>query len=461
MENQKVALILGGINRGAIQTSLRTQNYYVYNKVLLSSVRNWESMCKLIEDDINNRLIVLGKFTEYALFQMCLPEYEQVVDKLIMLLQNKKHILFIYKDNLLGDFSAYNRLDEQKEYEEIIDDNPYIQSSHSLLSWLHYKGIDDSGKNYLHKIQKLICRMNDELNVLPYEKIIDIEISGQNFIEYLTEGLLFRIFVPNGRIWSNEFDKFIVLFKDYAANISNIKLKIIQDRLDTGIVCSLYSKEENITEDKFNSLFKEFSSFMDICASNPQEALRIINQLEGCNNTKNQIIHKYIKEAQRLLLDIKHEREQKVMTIKHRLEVELQEYELSMDLNNYIDNAISNPNFESILLGIPNKTDCEITNKSMYINHVDKIIYQELNGNINLSNEDETLIEVIKKYSSSLTEISDLQTALFELKDKGTSKEHKRSAWQKLYSFLGKAGNKIGDVGVSLLSKYLEQRLGL
>lgn len=303
--------------------------------------------------------------------------------------------------------------------------------------------------------------MNDELNVLPYEKIIDIEISGQNFIEYLTEGLLFRIFVPNERIWSNEFDKFIVLFKDYAANISNIKLKIIQDRLDTGIVCSLYSKEENITEDKFNSLFKEFSSFMDICASNPQEALRIINQLEDCNNTKNQIVHKYIKEAQRLLLDVKHEREQKVMTIKHRLEVELQEYELSMDLNNYIDNAISNPKFESILLGIPNKTDCEITNKSVYINHVDKIIYQELNGNINLSNEDETLIEVIKKYSSSLTEISDLQTALFELKDKGVSKEDKRSAWQKLYGFLGKVGNKIGDVGVSLLAKYLEQRLGL
>lgn len=137
MENQKVALILGGINRGAIQTSLRTQNYYVYNKVLLSSVRNWESICKLIEDDINNRLIVLGKFTEYALFQMCLPEYEQVTDKLIMLLRNKKHILFIYKDNLLGNFSAYSRLGEQKEYEEIIDDNPYIQSSHSLLSWLH------------------------------------------------------------------------------------------------------------------------------------------------------------------------------------------------------------------------------------------------------------------------------------------------------------------------------------
>lgn len=460
MENPKVALILGGISRGAIQTSLRTQDYYIYNKILNSSVRNWESICKLIENDKNNEFIILGKLTEYVLYQMCLPEYEQVVDRLISLIHSKKHILFVYKNNLLGNFSAYEASENEVDYNKLTDEELYYQP-YKLSDWLRWKGIDDSCDNYLYKVKKLTNKINNELNVLPYEKIIDIEISGQNFVEYLTEGLLFRIFVSNNRIWSNEFDRFIVLFKDYAANISNVKLKIIQDRLDSGIVCSLYSKEENITEDRLNSLFKEFSSFMDICASNPQEATRIINQLENSDNTKHQIIQKYIKEAQRLLLDIKQEREQKIMAIKHRLESELQEYELSSELNNYVNNVVSNPKFDSILLGGTNEKQYEIGKQPIYINHVDKIIYQELNGNINLSSEDETLIEIINKYSSSLSEISALKTALFELKDKGVSKEHKRSAWQKLYGFLGKAGSKIGDVGVSLLSKYLEQRLGL
>ena len=454
MEYPKAALILGGINHGAIQTSLRTQNYYIYNKILVSSVKNWESICKLIEDDVNDKLIVLGKFTEYTLFQMCFPEYNRVVNKLISLLHKKQHILFIYKNNLLGDFSSYGVSEGQDEFEPMLDNNLHHQSI-----WLKENNINDSYDNYLQRVRELVHKMNSELNVLPYEKIIDIEISGQKFLEYVAEGLLFRIFIPDGRIWSNEFDRFIVLFKDYASNISNIKLKITQDRLDTGIVCSVYSKEDDITEDRLNLLFKEFSSFMDICASNPQEAERIINQFKINSDYKIQIIQKYIKEAQRLLLDIKHDREQKIMRIKHRLEVELQESELSIELNNYVNNLISNPKFENILLDNSKEKKIESNTKSIYINHVDKIIYQELNGNINLSKEDEIFIEIMEKYSNTQAELSILKTALFELKDKEISKENKRSAWQKLYGFLGKVGSKIGDVGVSLLTKYLEQNL--
>ena len=75
----------------------------------------------------------------------------------------------------------------------------------------------------------------------------------------------------------------------------------------------------------------------------------------------------------------------------------------------------------------------ESNTKSIYINHVDKNIYQELNGNINLNKEDEIFIEIMEKYSNTQAELSILKTALFELKDKEISKENKRSARQKLY----------------------------
>lgn len=105
MKKHKSALILDNLDRGTIQTTLQTNNYYKTQKLLNTSVKNWESICQILEDDVENEILILGKFTENALFRMCLPEYETVVKRLFNLLKDKKHIIFIYKSNLKGEFS--------------------------------------------------------------------------------------------------------------------------------------------------------------------------------------------------------------------------------------------------------------------------------------------------------------------------------------------------------------------
>jgi hypothetical protein len=59
------------------------------------------------------------------------------------------------------------------------------------------------------------------------------------------------------------------------------------------------------------------------------------------------------------------------------------------------------------------------------------------------------------------TDKETLKSAVYELKDKATSKEEKRKAWQNLFSFLCKVADKVGNVGVNLLSKYLENSLNM
>ena len=201
---------------------------------------------------------------------------------------------------------------------------------------------------------------------------------------------------------------------------------------------------------------------MDLCSSNPKEAQKLINELNISEPEKQNILKKYVKESQRLLLDIKQEREVKITSIKHRLQNELQEYELSKDIIDYIENVV--PKSEStkhLIFGNQTIQNQTILINPQIIGKVDGIVISELNGNISFSPEEQELNKLIEKFSKNLSEATELQTSLYELKDKASSKEKKRGAWQKLYGFLGKVGDKVGDVGVALLTKYIEQQMGI
>ncbi len=464
MEQEKIALILDKIDRGTIQTSLQTNNYYRILKLLNSGVKNWESICKILEEDTKKEIIILGKFTEHSLFRMCLPDYRPVVSRLLDLIKERKHILFIYKDNLFGTFSYFEGVKISNSVFDIDNEDDYIfYVRKDLASWLKFENVDEPEKDYLSRVRAFIKELNsDSLTLLPYEKLIDVEISGQNFIENIAEGLLFRIYVPNERIWSSEFDKFLTLFRDYASNVSNLDLKITQNRTDLGIICSLYSLNNNIQEAEINDLYKEFTSFMDLCSNNPVEAQKYIDNLDLDKSKKNQIFQKYVKESQRLLLDLKQERELKFISIKHRFENELQELSINNEVLKYIEESLPVPQSTSNALNgatqiVQNQT---ININPQIIEKAEGIICTEINGDVHFTPEEKEIGKLIEKYATGVAENAKLKSALYELKDNGASKEQKRGAWQKIYGFLGKVADKVGDVGVSLLTKYIEQQMG-
>lgn len=461
MTATKEALILDNIDRGTILTTLDTNGYYRRRKLLKSSVKNWISICKILEDDLNDSIVVIGKFTEHTLFKMCSPNYEPVVKRLLELLKRKKHILFIYKENLLGNFSYFKTFKINDEVFEMDDREDYLYySKKDIRSWLQFHGIEKNESEFIDKVRLFIKELNKgDLNILPYEKLIDVEISGQNFIENIADGLLLRIYVPNERIWSNEFDKFITLFRDYASSVSRQELKITQNRTDLGIICSLYSINDT-TEQEINDLYKEFTSFMDICASNPDEARRHIDNYKIPELKKQKIFQKFIREAQRLALDLRHDRELKYISIKHRLENELQETQLSNDVLDYVNSAL--PDFKesrNILGPRPVINAQTVYINPQIINKVEGIVCNELNGNINFTPEEIELTILIERFAGELSEITTLKTALYELKDNATTNEQKRSSWQRLHGFISKVADKIGDVAVALLTKYIEQKM--
>ncbi|MDO9068271.1 MAG: hypothetical protein Q7W05_07420 [Deltaproteobacteria bacterium] len=96
---------------------------------------------------------------------------------------------------------------------------------------------------------------------------------------------------------------------------------------------------------------------------------------------------------------------------------------------------------------------------NQYINTVNGIISSQIHGRIGYNNNDEQLLDLIGSCSKSQQERIQLESALAELKDNGVSTEVKTTAWQKIRSFLAFAADKAGDVGVSILVKYIETLL--
>lgn len=453
MEYEKNALILDSIDRGTIKTTLQANEYFFTGKLLNSSPQNWLSICKILERDKENKIIVLGKFTETVLFLMCSPNYLEVSKKLLTLIESKKHLIFIYKDNMLGNFNYYSHY--STPFEEMENYFP------ELSEWLESKGIQEDEVSYIEKVRHFVKKLNStSLNILPYEKIIDIEISGQSFIENIAEGLLFKIYIPNERMWSNEFDKFINLFRDYASTITNVPLKITQNKTDLGMICSLYSLNEDIKENEIEELYRDFSQFMDLCSKNPNEALQLIENTKITPKRKNEIFIKYSKEAQRLLLDMKHEREIRLLRIKQRLESEIQEFEINENIYKIIEDSIKPPKgINSILTGNPTINNLTINVDSAVEKQINQIVENEINGNIHFSTEEEEIQKLIEKHGENQAEINKLNNYLYELKDMNTSKEEKRISWQHIYKFLSKIGVKVGDVGLNLLVKYIEKKM--
>lgn len=333
----------------------------------------------------------------------------------------------------------------------------------NLKSWLLNNQVDLTEDEYLTKVNNLIKSFGKQnLYILPYEKLIDIENAGQEFVNNLTEGLLFKIYIPNQKMWSNEFDKFITLFREYASSISGKELIIKQQRTDFGVMCSLFSINNDINEREINNLYSEFSSFMDICAINPDEARKIICDLKIPKEQQDKIFQKYSKEAKRLQLDLKQERESRLLQIKHCLENELQEFSIEENLSQYVNSLVPKSINSQNGLCIRKKIDTQIINiNPQIIGKVEGVVSRVINGNIEFAHEEKELFKLIELYTEKAIENETLKSAVYELNDTGIPQEQKRMAWQKLSSFLCKVADKVGDVGVSLLSKYLEQKIGI
>ncbi len=194
------------------------------------------------------------------------------------------------------------------------------------------------------------------LNVIPYKRNAELTVLALTFLDQTEQNLFFRMYVPSGRMWALEADKLLQLFRDYLSKVSKVNIRLDQYRTDQGTIFEFHGNDENDQILGISDKFDEFSRFLDLCVSNPSAAEELLkNDKDVDSKVIYEIVERYSKEAKRLVIDLKHERERRMLGVRHRLEAELTEIVPSdfnwQIINHLVDEAIPRINGVSSALG--------------------------------------------------------------------------------------------------------------
>ena len=97
--------------------------------------------------------------------------------------------------------------------------------------------------------------------------------------------------------------------------------------------------------------------------------------------------------------------------------------------------------------------------RPQFINTVNGVIAEEINGNQHFEPEHHQLLELVAKHGEQ--QAKTLETAIYEIADKGVDKVDRLKAKQRLTAFLIEVGKKTGDLAFGVLQSYIEKQLGL
>ena len=187
--DKPLILLLGSIGHEGVVSKLKAAERQYKSKFLESKVKNWESILEYFEDYVVEAVLV--KLTPHVISLMASNEYKDVRVKLLKKIGEASNILFVYEDLLSGQFEKGTWRNQPSE-----------KDRNFVFEMLSEHGV----------------------NILPYKRNAEVTVMAETFLIETEQNLIFRLYVPTGRLWSNESDKLIQLFRDYLSKVASIKV---------------------------------------------------------------------------------------------------------------------------------------------------------------------------------------------------------------------------------------------
>lgn len=282
-----LVLLVGNIDHEGVISALSQSGRRYKKKMLHSKPANWQTIVDLFAQ--HSISTVLVKLTQHTYMHMMRQEYADVTATLLEQISTVPHAVFVYEGLFTG------RYDDEWENLQKLDEETRL-------------AVND-------RLSKL------SLNVVTYTRNAEVTVLAQEFLSHSETGLLLRLYVPNAQLWSSETDRLLQLFRDYLTRVGSLDVRLHETRTSTGVIYELHGAPNRSVS--LSSEFDEFSEFMTLCVTDPEKAELILHDKDVANSEVMQILTRYGKEARRLQVDMRREREQKVLRIRHRLESEL------------------------------------------------------------------------------------------------------------------------------------------
>jgi hypothetical protein len=392
---------------------------------------------------------------------------QPLAEKIFASLGLVRHTLFIH-DSILtaaneGGSNPQSWFEDEVDQVRVFDDD---LSEDAALFWPTPRPRDyftPPSVKELDFVYALIER--NSLNVMSYKTNAEQSIMAITFLEQVDRNLLFRIYVPSGRLWSNEADRLLSLFRDWLIRVKRQRIRQDGYQTSRGEVYEFYAEDAGEIQ-SLSKEFEEFSDFLDLCVDQPTEASRVLEARDLDRVVVSEIVERYSKEARRLRVDIKHDLETRTLGLRHRLEAELAEVGLSdRELDALVSSVVPPVHgLASAISGtggashITVAREIQVNLNPQIIGSVQGIAAQHYQGTAHFGPEASQLLDLIERFAG--TRKDELTSALHEFEDDDARGSDRLSAKSRLKTFLAQVGGKIGDLSFAVLQKYLESKIG-
>lgn len=300
------------------------------------------------------------------------------------------------------------------------------------------------------------------IEVSPFYRRDDITIKFHDFLDDLDKNVFLRMYIPNSRFQSEQFSVLLRTVERYLRQVESRRFSIESRATGSGTLYLFCSAEGDESFGDLEEAFARFDQFMRLCRDDPEQALRLIN-MPGLSAAESRfLISKYARDYQRIMIDVRHEFEQKILLLSQRFDLEalnFSEEKLSSPMINGGPSMLLNlsGNTGSILLNLGSMSG---SNSSQMSQEIGKI----LNSGVVYSHEDERIIELINNYADRVSALQ-LRSDLDQAKTPEIPETDRKVARGRIASFLfslaSKAGEEIVKRSASELVEYVLKGLGM
>ncbi len=369
-------------------------------------------------------------------------------------------MIFVHTSTLEGE-EAY--LDDRTSLAE--DEDPEVHGEY--LEWL----LDHPYAPPPDGIRNSVLELLDEAKVslTSYSTNAEMSTLAAAFTDDYESNLLFRVYVPKGRLYAAEADRLLALFHDWLTQVGHHSVR--QDGYSTtaGRVYEFFG-DADLLPQEMSQQFNDFSNFLDLCTSDPDAAEDELSNRGLARASAADIVTRYGRSVRRINTDLRQDRETRMLAIRHRLESELLDiteggHINSADLDSLVNCLTPTPSASNTFGAItPSATPRVPSGTTINVNqqifqNLQGTVIQSVQGTVHLGAEAKELLQLISSHGGA--ESGSLESAVHELEDPDARQVERLGAKAKLGAFLLRLRDTVETASLAALQKYLESKLGV
>jgi hypothetical protein len=279
--------------------------------------------------------------------------------------------------------------------------------------------------------------------------------------------LLLRVYVPAERLYAAETGRLLALFRDWLAGVRRKGVRQSGYHTSSGEMFELFA-DASLPQAALPAEFDTFERFLGRCADSPATVAGMLTQAGVAEYEAVELVTRYGKEYRRLRVDMRHERERRMMALRHTVEGMLVDYSIDLratsdiQLDSLLEGLLPAPSTPSSLPAIaappvlhlaPNSS---VNISQHFITATESTVVHSVQGTLHLGPKVNEVLALLDRVGGD--DAVALKTAVHELEDSQAPLASRKASHKKLKDFLVNLAGKLEDAGLQFLEKYLESK---